>query len=81
LAEELAIPTGVIVNRDGVGNARVDDFCREKGIPIMMHIPFDRRVAEGIAQGHPLVEIRPEYREKLRHLYQQILKMSQEVAV
>jgi hypothetical protein len=28
-----------------------------------------------------LVEIRPEYREKLRHLYQQILKMSQEVAV
>jgi MinD superfamily P-loop ATPase len=81
LAEELAIPTGVIVNRDGVGNARVDDFCREKGIPTMMHIPFDRRIAEGIAQGRPLVEIRPEYREKLRHLYQQILKMSQEVAV
>jgi MinD superfamily P-loop ATPase len=81
LAEELNVPAGVIVNRDGVGDSQVDTFCQEKGLPILMRIPLDRRIAEGIAEGQPLVDIRPEYREKFRQLHQQILQLAQGVAV
>jgi len=52
LAPSCGIPAGVVVNRDGVGDARVDDFCGEAGIPILMRIPLDREIGAGIAQGH-----------------------------
>jgi hypothetical protein len=37
-----------------------------------MRIPLERAIGAGIAQGKPLVEIRPEYRNRFRDLYQQI---------
>ena len=72
LAVELSIPAGVVINRDGVGDARVDEFCREAGLPILMRIPLDREIGAGIAQGQPLVEIRPEYRARFREMFAQI---------
>ncbi len=77
LARELEIPAGVIVNRDGIGDAQVDDFCHEKGLPILMRIPFARSIAEGIAQSRPLVEIQPEYHAKFHQLYRQIVQVTQ----
>jgi MinD superfamily P-loop ATPase len=72
LTQELNLPAGVIVNRDGIGDAGVDDYCRETGVPILMRIPFDRKIGEGIARGKTLVEIHPEYTERFQHLYDQI---------
>lgn len=72
LTETLGIPCGVIVNRDGIGDAAVDAYCGEEGIPILMRIPFERRVGEGIAQGKTLVEIDRRYQAEFRHLYDQI---------
>ena len=72
LTDELNIPTGVIVNRDGIGDTGVDEYCREDNLPILMRIPFDREIGEGIARGKPLVEIRPEYLKHFRDLYGQI---------
>ena len=69
LATELSIPAGVVVNRDGVGDARVDDFCGEAGIPILMRIPLDREIGAGIAQGQPLIETRPEYKARFREMF------------
>jgi len=69
LTQELNLPTGVVVNRDGIGDAGVDDYCRETGLPIMMRIPFDREIGEGIARGKTLVEIHPEDTERFQHLY------------
>jgi len=59
--DELTLPVGVVVNRDGVGDAAVDDYCREEGIPILARIPLDRRIAEALSDGHPLVAALPEY--------------------
>ena len=61
VANELKIPVGVIINRDGIGNAGVEDFCAAEGLPILMRIPYDRAIAEGTAQGQTLIEIYPEY--------------------
>jgi MinD superfamily P-loop ATPase len=72
LTEELGIPAGVIVNRIGVGDTKVDDFCQEAGLPILMRIPLERVIAEGIAQGKLLIEIRPDYQEYFHQMYAQI---------
>jgi len=69
VANELKIPAGVIINRDGIGNAGVEDFCAVEGLPILMRIPYDRAIAEGTAQGQTLIEIFPEY----TLLFQQML--------
>ena len=75
LTRELDIPTGVIVNRDGIGDTSVDGFCQEAGLPILMRIPFARRIGEGIAQGKLLVEIDPVYINRFQLLYEQIERL------
>lgn len=69
---ELTIPAGVIINREGVGDKAVEKFCVAVGLPILMRIPLAREIGEGIAQGRPLVDIRPEYLKRFRQLYMQI---------
>jgi MinD superfamily P-loop ATPase len=70
--DELGLPVGVVVNRDGVGDAGVDKYCTAEGIPILMRIPLDRRIAEAISGGVALTEALPEYRPRFLDLYQQI---------
>jgi len=66
---ELGLPVGVVVNRDGVGDQGVDEYCAAEGIPILLRIPHDRRIAEAYSEGVALVEALPEYRERFRALY------------
>lgn len=70
--DELGLPVGVVVNRDGVGDKGVDEYCAAEDIPILMRIPLDRRIAEAYSEGVPLVEALPEYRERFRELYKKI---------
>jgi MinD superfamily P-loop ATPase len=67
--DELGLPVGVVINRDGVGDRGVEDYCAAEGIPILMRIPLDRRIAEAYSEGMPLVEALPEYRAKFKQLY------------
>jgi MinD superfamily P-loop ATPase len=75
VAQELGLPAGVVINRDGVGDSGVDDYCREAGLPMLMRIPLDQRIAAGIARATPLIHIRPEYVERFQSLYAQIEEM------
>jgi MinD superfamily P-loop ATPase len=70
--DELGLPVGVVVNRDGVGDTGVDAYCEAEGIPILMRIPLDRRIAEAISGGEALVEALPEYRPRFIALYERI---------
>jgi MinD superfamily P-loop ATPase len=74
VGRELSMPMGIVVNRDGIGDHSVDEFCEAEGLPILMRIPFDRAIAEGIAQGQPLVDIHPEYRVQFQEMLMQIAK-------
>jgi len=78
VVEELNIPAGVVINRDGIGDSKVEEFCREAEIPILMRIPMDRRIAESLARGHSLVESFPEYLPKFRVLYERIVDITKE---
>lgn len=59
--DELRLPVGVVVNRDGVGDLGVDDYCRAERLPVLLRIPLDRRIAEATSEGIPLVRALPEY--------------------
>ena len=67
--DELGLPVGVVINRDGVGDQGVEDYCAAEDIPILMRIPLDRHIAEAYSEGTPLVEVLPEYRAKFTQLY------------
>jgi MinD superfamily P-loop ATPase len=70
---ELNIPVGVIINRDGSGDVGVDEFCAAEGLPVLMRVPFERTIAEGFARGQTLIEIHPEYAERFRQLFADIV--------
>jgi MinD superfamily P-loop ATPase len=74
VGRELNLPMGVVVNRDGIGDGCVEEFCVAEGLPVLMRIPFDRAIAEGVAQGQPLVDIHPEYRVQFQEMLMQIAK-------
>ncbi|MBC8449669.1 MAG: ATP-binding protein [Chloroflexi bacterium] len=70
--DELGLPVGVVINRDGIGDRGVEAYCAAEDIPILMRIPFDRRIAEAYSEGVPLLQALPEYREQFANLYWQI---------
>jgi MinD superfamily P-loop ATPase len=73
--DELGLPVGVVVNRDGIGDTGVDEYCATEGIPILMRIPLDRRIAEAISDGQALVEALPEYVPAFRELDRKIAQL------
>jgi len=72
---ELQIPTGVVINRDGIGDDGVLAFCAENDVPVLLSIPLDRRIAEAYADGIPLVDAVSEYRQDFVGLYHKILTL------
>jgi MinD superfamily P-loop ATPase len=73
IARELGLPSGVVINRDGIGDRAVQDYCDENGIPVLMRIPMERRFAEAIASGKTLVGAAPEYRHDFRSMLETIV--------
>ena len=72
VVRELGLPAGVVINRDGIGDDSVESFLEENGIPLLMRIPMDRRIAEAYAEGIPLVRAFPEWKERFVALYEAI---------
>jgi MinD superfamily P-loop ATPase len=72
MVRELDLPFGVIVNRMGSGDDRVQHFCEKEGIPILLTIPDDRRIAENYSRGILMVDALPQYKEIFKALLQKI---------
>jgi MinD superfamily P-loop ATPase len=70
----LGIPCGLVINRADMGDDKVKEYAYEKDLPILMEIPFDRRIAEAYSRGKALVEVLPEWKEKFLELYSRIEK-------
>ena len=70
--EGLKIPFGVVVNRAGIGDKKTYDFCEEKGLPILLEIPFQRKIAELYSRGIPFVVNMPEWKRKFQSLMDEI---------
>jgi MinD superfamily P-loop ATPase len=70
--ERVGIPIGVIVNRAGIGDRKVYTYCAGKGIPVLMKIPYERRIAELYSSGTPFVLKMPDWKAKFQQLFQEI---------
>jgi MinD superfamily P-loop ATPase len=68
----LGIPCGLLINRSDMGDDKVREYAHEKDLPILMEIPFDRRIAEAYSRGKALVDVMPEWKEKFLELYSRI---------
>ena len=71
----LGIPCGLIINRSDMGDDKVKIYAEKENLPILMEIPFDRKIAEAYSRGEMIVEVMPEWKEKFLKLYQQIEEM------
>jgi MinD superfamily P-loop ATPase len=72
----LDVPFGVVVNRVGIGDDRVQRFCAAEHISVLLEIPDDRRIAEAYSRGQLIVEALPEYRVHFERLWQAITQIS-----
>jgi MinD superfamily P-loop ATPase len=70
----LAISCGVVVNKAGIGDRSVYEYCEKEGLPILLEIPHDRRIAECCSEGVPFIKRLPKWRERLAALMQRVEK-------
>jgi MinD superfamily P-loop ATPase len=68
----LGIPCGLLINRSDMGDDKVREYAAAEQLPILMEIPFDRRIAEAYSRGELLIEIMPQWKEKFLQLYDRI---------
>jgi MinD superfamily P-loop ATPase len=59
----LGKPMGVVINRAGMGDDSVQDYCRSRQLPILAEIPFERRLAEAYSKGQVLADTLPDMRK------------------
>ncbi|MDD2600829.1 MAG: ATP-binding protein [Kiritimatiellae bacterium] len=72
MTRELGVPFGVVINRAGVGDDKVQRYCENESIHLFDEIPDDRRVAEAYSRGELIIDAVPGYRELFVRLLDKI---------
>ena len=73
MTRTLGIPMGVVVNRVGLGDDRVDEYCQAEGVPIWGRIPDDREVAEAYSRGDLACEAVPSFRSHIEQFAERLI--------
>jgi len=68
----LYVPFGVIINRDGIGDKEVENYCRVEKIPILMKIPQSEDIAHMYSRGEPFVTSSTHWKQQFQQLWQRI---------
>jgi MinD superfamily P-loop ATPase len=71
----LNIPCGLVINRVGIGNDAVNQYAQAENIPVLMEIPFDRKIAQIYSRGEMIIEQLPEYKPKFQDLFKKIVQI------
>ena len=72
--KKLKIPHGVVLNKCDIGDHKVEAYCKNNNIPILLSIPLDREIAIAYSKGIPIVQINSFYENKFIQLMQEIVK-------
>jgi MinD superfamily P-loop ATPase len=75
VVRKLDISCGVIINRAGIGDEEVEQYCRREGIPILLRIPLDRNIAMLYSQGIPLIKGLQRWRKEFPRLCKDVKDM------
>lgn len=66
------LPFGVVINRDGTGFKKVDVYCTNEHIDVLMKIPDDENIAHLYSEGIPFVRERSSWRARFIELFEKI---------
>jgi MinD superfamily P-loop ATPase len=72
---ELNIPCGVVLNRAGVGDSKVEEYCEKENIPILLTIPLDMEIARLYSRGIALVNGMPQWKSSFHKLFDKITEI------
>ena len=72
VVRHLRIPFGVIINRDGIGDGRVEQFCQTEQIPVLLKIPEQQKIAFLYSKGIPLVNEAQEWQEMFSKVFHRL---------
>jgi MinD superfamily P-loop ATPase len=72
IIQAMNVPAGVIINRENGTYIALEVFCSQHHLSVLMKIPYDRHIAEGVAMGQTLTEIYPEYARLFQQVFGQI---------
>lgn len=62
------VPMAAVINRAGIGDDSVQRFCKEKNLPVLASIPFDRSIAAGYSRGEVVAGLSPNLRDTFTSL-------------
>ncbi len=68
LIKLLGIPGGVVINKADEKSQIIRDYCSAKNIPVLMELPFSKRIAEAYSAGKMIVDTNPAIRERFHEL-------------
>ena len=74
VVRHLNIPFGVIINRDGIGNGIIEDYCKKEKICVLLKVPERKKIAQLYSKGIALVTEVYEWQEMFGLVYEKILK-------
>ncbi len=72
IVKEMKIPAGIIINRENGAFGPLEEVCEDNHLTVLMRIPYDRAIAEGIAEGKNLTEIYPVYIPEFQKMFKKI---------
>ena len=78
--DELGKPYAVVINKYGIGNNDVLNYCNDKQIPVIGKIPNLREAAKLYSTGKVMIDEIAEIRTEIENIYQQILKLTEKQA-
>lgn len=67
-------PMGVIINRDGAGNEKIEEFCQKEKIDLLGRIPFDIKIAQAYSKGELLMNNSP-FKKIMSNIFDAIIKL------
>ncbi|MFA6612396.1 MAG: ATP-binding protein [Dehalococcoidales bacterium] len=76
--KQMGIPCGLILNRAGVGDSRVEEYCQKENIPILLTIPLDLNIARLYSKGTTLAEGLPQWQENFKEVFRKIREITGE---
>jgi len=72
VTRHLNIPFGVIINRDGIGDKKVEVYCQNENIPVLLKIPERKKIAHLYSKGIALVSESHEWHEMFGLVFNRI---------
>ena len=72
LVRKMGIPFGIVLNKASANYSRIQEYCDQNRIEILMEIPYSQEIAHAYSNGILPVQNNPEWKQKFKELYNRL---------